>query len=289
MLRNRHPARRIVALVLAVVLVGTACEQRVDPIGEGPLRYRDAIFDEVTVTSDIVYGSAVTQAGETIDLIMDVYEPVGDTLDTRPVIVFAHGGAFFAGDLRSGEIVDQARYHALRGYVTVSISYRLSENGCLVPNAECLRAIGDARDDATAAIVHLRTNAATYGIDTSRVAMAGTSAGAITALNVAYSNTDDTDPTNDIQAAVSLSGAAILTTPDPGEPPALLFHGTADTIVPYTWAQDTLAAAEAAGVRAVETVWEGEGHVPYVAHRTEILEQTRNFLWWRLGLYETAA
>ena len=128
--------------------------------------------------------------------------------------------------------------------------------------------------------------ATTYGIDAGRIAIAGTSAGAITAANVAFSSTDSA--TTAVRAAVSLSGAHILTTPNPGDAPLLLLHGTADFVVPYAWAQNTVTAATDAGVRAVLTSWTGAGHVPYVAHRTEILEQTRNFLYVHLDLAHAA-
>lgn len=271
-----------VVLVAVVAFLLAGCEQFIAPTDPGPLRYRDEIFTNVTETTGIVYGSAVTQPGDTIDLTVDIYEPTGDTVTERPLLILAHGGAFFAGTPQSAEIVDQARWFARRGYVTASISYRLSPNGCRTPNGECLRAITDARDDAQAAVAFLRANAATYGIDTGRIAMGGTSAGAITAVNVGWSNSDGADTA--IRAAVSLSGASILTTPDPGDAPVLLFHGTADAIVPFAWAEDTLAAGEAAEVPTRLTFWEGDRHVPYIAHRTEILEQTRNFLYWHLNL-----
>ena len=34
--------------------------------------------------------------------------------------------------------------------------------------------------------------------------------------------------------------------------------------------------------------WEGGGHVPYTQHRTQILEETRNFFYWRLDLADAA-
>ena len=40
--------------------------------------------------------------------------------------------------------------------------------------------------------------------------------------------------------------------------------------------------AEWRGDRTVMT--EIEGHVPYAAHKTEIIDQTTNFLWWTLDL-----
>jgi hypothetical protein len=58
--------------------------------------------------------------------------------------------------------------------------------------------------------------------------------------------------------------------------------------VPYAWAQNTVKAATDAGVRAVLTSWQGDGHVPYAQHRTEILDQTRNFLYAHLDLAHAA-
>jgi para-nitrobenzyl esterase len=281
--------RPILALLIAFALLASACEQFIAPPGEGVVRYRDALFSSVDVTADIIYGSAVTQQGTTIDLLIDVYEPSGDTVTQRPLVVFVHGGGFSGGTKTSAEIVDEATTLAREGYVTASISYRLTPGGCSAGGVtlECITAIGDARDDAQTAVGFMRDNAAVYGIDASRIAIAGTSAGAITAANVGFSNSDD--PNTAVRAAVSLSGASILTTPDPGDAPLLLFHGTADTTVPYAWAENTVAAATANGVRAVLTTWEGAGHVPYASHRTEILEQTRNFLYWHMDLANAAA
>ena len=87
---------------------------------------------------------------------------------------------------------------------------------------------------------------------------------------------------------MSLSGAHLLTAPNAGDAPLLLLHGTADRVVPYAWAETTVEAATAAGVRAVLTSWADDGHVPYVEHRTEILEQTRNFLYWHMDLAHAA-
>jgi pimeloyl-ACP methyl ester carboxylesterase len=68
----------------------------------------------------------------------------------------------------------------------------------------------------------------------------------------------------------------------------LLFHGTADTVVPYQWAVNTWNAALNAGLDSFLTSWDGAGHVPYAQHRTEILGQTTNFLYWELDLANAA-
>jgi carboxylesterase type B len=275
--------RRLRTLVpcLAVALAATLAGCDLAPVpGDSPLRYRDEVFTDVELTSDVTYGHAVDQEGETVSLELDVYEPAGDDAEARPLIVWVHGGSFAFGNKTSPEIVDEAQAFARKGYVNASIEYRLSEKGCTSVTAECLIAIGQAREDAQAAVRFLREHAADYGIDPERVAIAGTSAGAITALGVGFI-TDDEEA--QVDAAVSLSGAVIFTgSVDEGDAASLLFHGTADNLVPYAWAQDTLEAAQAAGVISYLVTWEGQGHVPYVAHRDQIIDLTTNFLYRRL-------
>ncbi len=51
---------------------------------------------------------------------------------------------------------------------------------------------------------------------------------------------------------MSLSGAKLIGAPmTAGDAPSLMFHGTADPLVPYQWAVNTLNQANAAGVVAV--------------------------------------
>jgi acetyl esterase/lipase len=248
------------------------------------LRYRDAIFPGVSITKDVTYGSAVNQQGQNVTLALDVYQPTGDNVTSRPAIVWVHGGSFCCGDKTSGEIVDEATTFAKKGYVNVSINYRLDPNGCSAsaPTSHCVFEIQDSMHDAQAAVRFLRANATTYGVDTARIAIGGTSAGAITALNVAY-NPDDVGTSGNpgfssaVRAAASLSGAKILGTVNTGDAEALLFHGTSDPLVPYQWAQNTVTEATKAGVGIYLTTWQGAGHAPYVQHRTEILDEETNF------------
>lgn len=282
---------RLLALAACLVIVATGCDLRLlVPPGDAPLRYRDPVFAAVTKTSDVTYGSAVDQQGNTVTLKLDVYRPTGDTITNRPAVVWVHGGGFSSGDKTSPELVDEATTFAKKGYVNVSINYRLS-TGCSAsaPTASCVQAIIDAMHDAQAAVRFLRATAATYGVDANRIAVAGTSAGAITALDVGANPNDPGTSGNPgyssaARAAVSLSGAKILGREDAGDAAILLFHGTADTLVPYQWALNTLNEAKAAGLQAELTTWQGAGHVPYLQHRTEILDQTTNFLYWELDL-----
>lgn len=284
-----------VLLVVLVAFGASGCIENVAPPGAGPLRYRDAVFSDVTTTEAIVYGAAVNELGDTQQLLLDLYEPTGDTAPARPAVVWIHGGSFRTGTRTSPELVDEATTLGRQGYVSASISYRLSAVGCAAGAASvsCLGEIIDAKHDAQAAVRFLRAHAAEYRIDPNRIAVAGTSAGAITALNVAYGADDpgtsgNPGPSSAVQAAVSLSGAAILTQPDPGEAPALLFHGTADFLVPYAWGKATAETAQSEGLIGDLVTWEGDGHVPYVKHRDEILEKTSNFLYWTLDLEHAA-
>ena len=99
-------------------------------------RYLDEIFDEVTKTEDVIYGNAPDLPFVflfewntiDIDLDMDIYEPAGDTITNRPVIIFIHSGAFFTGNNEADDVVALSIASAKRGYVAVSISYRLGLN-----------------------------------------------------------------------------------------------------------------------------------------------------------------
>ncbi len=258
------------------------------PPGDAPLRYRDLVFAAATVTSNITFGSAVNASGQTVTLRLDAYTPTGDTVTERPAIVWVHGGSFSSGDKTSPELVDEATTFARKGYVNVSINYRLEPGGCSAgaPTLACVTAILEAMQDAQTAVRFLRTNAATYGIDPTRIAIGGSSAGAITALNVGFGTSED--PSAAVAAAVSLSGGRIGPTINAGDAPSLLFHGTSDVVVPYQWAVDTFNAATTAGLDSFLTTWAGAGHVPYVAHRTEIIDQTTNFLYWEMDLTNAA-
>ena len=254
------------------------------PPGAAPLRYRDLVFGGVSTTTNVIYGSAVNISGTAITLRLDLYQPGGDTVTQRPAIVWVHGGSFSSGDKTSAELVDEATTFGRKGYVNASINYRLEPGGCTgsVPVTTCIIAMQEALADAQTAVRFLRTNASIYGVDQSRVAIAGSSAGAITALHGGFRSSED--PTAAVGAAVSLSGFNLLGAIDIADAPSLLFHGTADTVVPYQRAVNTVNQAIAAGLDSFLTSWAGAGHVPYAQHRTEILDQTTNFLYWELDL-----
>ena len=280
--------RFVLPLVVVLVVAAAGCEKPdIFPPGNAPVRYRDPIFPAVTVTSNVTYGSAVNLENQTITLQLDMYQPTGDTVTSRPAIVWVHGGSFCCGSKTSPEIVDEATAFSKAGYLNVSIDYRLESPGCQGSFSNCVAAIQEAAADAQTAVRFLRTNAATYGIDANRIAIGGSSAGAITALNVGYSSSED--PSASVGAAVSLSGAQLVVgTISPGDAPALDFHCTTDALVSYQWAVNTVNAAKAQGLDAFLESWNETCHVPYTEHRQQILDQSRNFLWWEMDLAHAA-
>ncbi len=280
----------LLATVAVVALVASGCDlPLVSPGGTAPLRYRDQIFTNVTKTADITYGSAQNVSGQTVTLTMDKYEPTGDTVTSRPAIIWVHGGSFSGGDKTSGELVDESNNFSKKGFVNFSINYRLEPGGCSAQSggANCVAAIHEATADAQSAVRFVRTHASTYKIDPNRIAIGGSSAGAITAIDVSLGSSED--PSAAVRAAVSLSGAQLIAPPlTPGDAPLFLLHGTSDTTVPYQWAVNTVNNAQNAGIYAFLTSFQGAGHVPYAQYHDEIINQTTNFLYWTLGLSAAA-
>ena len=157
-------------------------------------RYLDDLFD-VEVSYGIQYGENVNEEflfgnEYTQTLYMDVYEPVGDSLDDRPVIFFMFGGSFVGGSRDSGYMVELCNRYASKGYVAVSIDYRLSPNLIFGANAQdAYRAVIKGIHDLKAAIRYFRMNdegSDDFKIDSDRIFVGGVSAGAIASLNAVY-------------------------------------------------------------------------------------------------------
>lgn len=129
-------------------------------------------------------------------LKMDVYMPAmpgGEeerAAMRHPLILFIHGGAYYVGGKGDKAITEWCNYYASLGYVCASIDYRM---GFFPSREEIERAGYMAAQDANAAMRFLVHNAARYGIDPDCLFAAGCSAGAITALNMAFM-TDDERP-----------------------------------------------------------------------------------------------
>jgi para-nitrobenzyl esterase len=282
--------RSLVALAVGATLLAGCTVPR--PPGDGTLRYRDQVFSAVTTTNDITYGRAPLDDGTPVDLKLDLYQPTGDTAAKRPAVVWVHGGGFTMGDKSSGRA--KATFFAKLGYVAVSINYRLlSPDGCggnPNPTPLCQHAALEAQHDAQAAVRWLRAHAATYKIDTSRIAMAGASAGAVTSVLAATHSEDPGTSGNpgypsNIRAAVSVSGGMPTNDLiDAGDAPTLFIHGTEDNVIPFEWAVQNAAAMYNLGILTVLEPLDGAGHGLQADYGQLIDEQADYFLWFAMDL-----
>lgn len=162
-------------------------------------RYTESIFPNVTKIADVVYGNAAflnssyndENATTNGNLVMDIYEPTGDTRTDRPAIVFAHGGGFADGNRNVDDMEAFCDSFASKGYVTVTIDYRqgveVLDNGNLHYTRAAYRGLQDGRT----AIRFLRANAATYGIDATKIYWGGNSAGSFIGLNAIYMDAEE--------------------------------------------------------------------------------------------------
>jgi len=214
---------------------------------------------------DLTYGEAVDEWGDPESLDLTMFRPTGAD-GPRPAIVFIHSGAF-TGGLRSEQDA-MAQEFAERGYVTVTITYRLREGAWIwfnSPSDVALGAARDARHDAQAAVRWLRAHAAEYGVDAGHIGAVGYSAGAITAIGVGQHPEDPGDSgtpgeSSKICVAVSLSGIAVEGQVEADDAPVLMFHGGDDFIVPVAYARETAWQAARAGRLAGYTEFPKIGH-----------------------------
>jgi pimeloyl-ACP methyl ester carboxylesterase len=189
-----------------------------------------------------------------LDLHLDIFQPQDDTLKKHPLVMMVHGGAFYFGSKDDASITSWCRHLASMGYVTASIDYRI---GFFPAMVSIERAGYRAVQDAHAAMRYLVSHQEEYSIDTSMIFVGGTSAGAITALNLAFMTNEnrpkfthgdlfrpdlgDIDTCGNaikadfrIRGLIDMWGAMPDTTLLQGRDiPILAFHGDADNIVPY--------------------------------------------------------
>lgn len=254
-------------LLACAALIGTAAGTLAVPAVARPaaasgIRYLDPVFS-TTVTKDLTYGSAVNDQGKTQTLKLDLYRPAGDTATGRPAVVVVHGGAFIVGNKSNGAV--WAEDLAKRGYVAVSIDYRLATKDINSDVAAYIGAMYDAKHDAQAAVRWLRKNAATYGIDPDRIGMTGGSAGAATSLLVAFDGADVGTSGNPgyssaVNAVVANSGTMGTNLQSADDAPSLMLNGTADTTVKYANAKATCDKARAVHLWCTLVTFPGTAH-----------------------------
>ncbi len=248
--------RKNILILLYIFLVAQVFAQN----GCDGQRYLEFVFSQVDTTKAVQFGSNTTIGGANKDLFMDIYEPVGDTLSHRPVIIWAFGGSFISGD--RNQLSDLCHRFARMGYVAVAIDYR-TYDGPFFPLPDSLAFLNvatQAISDMKASIRKLREDADNgnlYRIDSDKIIGGGVSAGAITALHTAVVDSTDNIPqyilnaiqanggwegnsssntqySSELAAVVNYSGALCRANfIDANDPPIFSVHDDGDNIVPY--------------------------------------------------------
>lgn len=174
--------------------------------GTSQYLFLEDVFTDVSVTPNQIYGVNATIlafpiAGQAIPqpLIMDVYQPVGDTAALRPLVILWHTGNFLphpqngniGGSLRDSTIVELARRMARKGYVAASADYRLGWNPVAPTKDERVLTLINAAyrgvQDANTCVRFWKKTVTEFGnpfrIDTSRIVHMGDGTGGYVGLN----------------------------------------------------------------------------------------------------------
>lgn len=229
----------------------------------------------------------------------ETYRKVGDTelkvwiFDSRqkmterplPAIVFFFGGGWTSGS--PAQFEPQCRHLAARGMVAITADYRVASRHQVKP-VTCVA-------DAKSAVRWVRANATRLGIDPRRIAVGGGSAGGhLAAATATVPGLDD--PADDLRVsplpdALVLFNPALVLAELPGLdlsgfgtrvpeerlgaapralspahhiraglPPTIIFHGEADTTVPYATAAAFTRLMQAAGNRCELRGYPGQPH-----------------------------
>ncbi|MGK0317429.1 MAG: hypothetical protein ACI86M_003673 [Saprospiraceae bacterium] len=200
-----------------------------------------------------------------VNLYMDIFQPTGDTLSQRPLVIIAFGGGFLSGSKDHWSIRLLCQNLAKRGYVTAAIDYRLGMN--IFDSDLANRAVYRGLQDGSSAVRFFRADAAganNYRIDPDQIFLGGHSSGAFIALHNAYLDKELERPlstynwtqggnavadqlcidcvgnnqefSGHANAVFSLAGAIGFTSfiESASDPSVVMFHSTDDDTVPYT-------------------------------------------------------
>ncbi|BAV08775.1 Acetyl esterase/lipase [Filimonas lacunae] len=226
---------------------------------------------------DVSYGDNSAQK-------LDIYLPAGRTDSATKIMVLVHGGAWTSGDKTELDSAVLFLRPQLSDYAIFNINYRLAA----LPATNLWPA---PVNDINSAIDYIISKGAEYHINTNKIVLIGASAGAHLSLLHAYNYnskgnvkavvdlfgpTDITALANsDIYYAQLLSvwlGGTPATAPanyvaaspiqhvTAQSPPTIIFHGTADDVVPISQSVALKAELDSKGVINDYKEYPGEKH-----------------------------
>jgi predicted esterase len=184
---------------------------------------------------------------DTLQLNLDFYTPK-HVHDSTICVVYVFGGGFIGGN-RDGEF-EKGYFKQLvdEGFQVAAIDYRLGLKGAKnlsIFNSDPLKdAINMAAEDAISAIAYLLEHAKELKVNKNYIVMVGSSAGAITSLQVDYAlcngflNYNMLPEDFRLAGVVSYAGAIFskegkVKYKNHAPAPTMFYHGTADKLVPY--------------------------------------------------------
>ncbi len=198
--------------------------------------------------------------------------------DKRPAMVFFHGGGWVGGLPKQFD--EHCKYLTTRGLVCIQVQYRLLKGTPNdTPPLVCVY-------DAKSAMRWVRSHAAELGIDPQRIGAGGGSAGGHLAAFVGMVDGLD-DPQDDLTVSPKANALALFNPvfdngPENGwgtgrvkdrfkefspahnissdDPPAIIFLGTKDNLIPVSVVERFKANMDKAGVRCETVFYEGQGH-----------------------------
>jgi acetyl esterase/lipase len=217
---------------------------------------------------------------------MDVYYPSEG--GPWPVLMYVHGGGWDRGDKAEGE---GWRFMNERGFLVVSVNYRLAEPGQKFPAMI---------EDVKCAVRYLRAHAADYNLDSEHIGAVGASAGGhLVALlgtadeSAGWDTGEYADQSSRVQAVVSQAGfsdftrevfnsiemaiyyavgelpgqdtpklvaASPVTCITPDDPPFLIIHGDKDGTAPIEQSQVLYDELQKAGVESTFVIVKNGPH-----------------------------
>ena len=213
---------------------------------------------------------------DTVSLDMHIYHPPEmDEAGSYPAMIFFFGGGWKGGSVN--QFKPHARYFSGRGIVCILADYRVESRQKTSPFASL--------KDAKSAIRFIRTNAARFHIDTSKIIASGGSAGghlaAATALISGFNEAGEDLSVSCVPNALVLFNPVIDNGPAgygyerigdaykdfsplhnirEGAPPTIFFLGTNDKLIPVATARYFQEAMHRVGSRCELFLYKDQPH-----------------------------
>ena len=247
-------------------------KQQADPdLVQKPARIKP---DQILVFKKILIKKGEEKTGE---LSLHMFVPTDhEATDQSPAIVFFFGGGWSGGTPK--QFFEQARFFADHGFVAFSAEYRVKSRNNATP-FDCVQ-------DGKSAIRWVRSHAQELGIDPNKIVAAGGSAGghvaACTGVIQGNEGEDEDLSVSSVPNAMVLYNPVLDTTKHgygakrftterqtelspnhhvrAGIVPTILFHGTADTTVPFENAETFAKLMKDAGNTCELISFKGKGH-----------------------------